>query len=105
MARATGQERELFKKSDLEEWNSNLQNEVVRELSFEEQQRVQRDHPERIMGSRFVRVKKELTERLEEAIKARDDNGTYNLEGKVSLGHPGFHGPRLRHTLWIITSI
>ena len=52
--------RRKFDDVDLAEWRSIVEKEVVRLLSELEDQKVCKEQPGRIMGSRFVRTRKEL---------------------------------------------
>ena len=55
-----GELRRKFDEADLSEWRSIVEKDVVRLLTEIEAARVYKIEPERVMGSRFVRTRKEL---------------------------------------------
>ena len=55
-----GELRRKFDEADLFEWRSIIEKDVVRLLSATEAEQVYKTAPERIMGSRFVRTRKDL---------------------------------------------
>ena len=83
-------ERELFARSDLEEWSSITSHNVVRMLSAEEEVNVKSRCPERTMKSRYVRTKKPTADAQVVVV----GTGGRNLNGAISIDRNQMGSPR-----------